>query len=232
MVYEIADLRIEIRCRYPFTAWLCREYLSKDQSAPASLSVSVSNEEMDAERAVAPELDDASLESNCIYRKLCVQLPAYNRFLLHASVVEYGGVAYAFLGKSGAGKSTHAGLWIKYLQEASILNGDKPIVRVEESGIIVYGTPWCGKELLGKNASAPLKSICFIEQEKENSIVALSQSAAAKRVLTQTIFPKEETLAARTLELLNELITRTPAYLLKCNVSEEAFKTSYKALTE
>ena len=230
MIYEIADLRIEIRSRHPFTAWLCRDYLSADQTSPAQIAAEVTEQEMIAEKAVAPELDDGSLESNCLYRKICVELPRFHRILLHAAVVGYEGKGYAFLGKSGAGKSTHAGLWLRYGKGVKIVNGDKPILKVENGEITAYGTPWQGKEMLGEKGRTPLAALCFIEQSKQNRIRKLSNSETAKRLILQTIYPKEEFAAKKTLELLNAIIEYTPAYLLECDVSENAFQTSFEGL--
>ena len=57
----------------------------------------------------------------------------YNTLMIHASAVEKDGKeAYAFLGKSGTGKSTHSQLWLKYLNNFTLLNDDNPAIRVFE----------------------------------------------------------------------------------------------------
>jgi hypothetical protein len=151
--------------------------------------------------------------------------------LLHAAILAYDGAGYAFLGRSGTGKSTHTGLWIKHLEGAKIVNGDKPILEYTKDGFVAYGTPWMGKEGLGENTSIVLKGLCFLEQAKENSVTRLSPAEAASRIFGQILFPEDEENVTKTLELTDILVTETPCYLLKCTISEEAVQKSYEALT-
>ena len=151
--------------------------------------------------------------------------------LLHAAILDYNGDGYAFLGRSGTGKSTHTGLWLKYLQGAKIVNGDKPILQEQNGEFIAYGTPWMGKEGLGENGKTVLKGLCFLEQAKENSVTRLTPAEAANRIFQQILFPEDEENATKTLELTDLLVTNTPCYLLKCTISEEAVALAYQALS-
>lgn len=231
MIYEIAGLRIQILNKYEYTTKFCALYLSKDQDSPADISASVTEEEMQAEKAISPNYPDGYIENICIYRSICMQLPTRNRFLMHCSVLEYEGNAYAFLGRSGTGKSTHSKLWLKALPSAKVLNGDKPIVEYKEGEFIAYGTPWMGKEHWGINSNAPLKGLCFLEQAKVNDIRKLTPAEISARLFTQILIPKDEDNAVATLELADKLVTNVPSYLLQCDISEEAVKKSFEALT-
>ena len=64
---------------------------------------------------------------------------------LHGSCIVYKGKAVLFLGESGTGKSTHTRLWRENIAGSKLLNDDSPIVRYEEGGVWVYGSPWSGK---------------------------------------------------------------------------------------
>lgn len=231
MIYEIAGLRVSIKNRCKYTEVFCEKYLSEDQATPFDLEVSVSNEEFYAEKKLSEGFSDGYIENICLYRSICRQLPVLNRMLLHAAILEYDGNGYAFLGRSGTGKSTHTGLWLKHLQGSKIVNGDKPILEYKNGGFIAYGTPWMGKEGLGINGSTPLKGLCFLEQAKENSIIKLTPSQAASRIFLQILLPEDEKNAALTLELTDKLVREVPCYLLKCDISEEAVKKSFEALT-
>ena len=156
MIYEIAGLRILIENRCKYTESFCKDYLSVDQTSPVDLSAKVTNEEFYEERELSGNFSDGYVENICLYRTICRQLPMKNRMLLHASILAYDGNAYAFLGKSGTGKSTHSGLWTKYLQNVSYVNGDKPILEQKADGFWAHGTPWNGKEGFGNNISALL----------------------------------------------------------------------------
>ncbi len=230
MIYEIADLRVDIQNRLHYTDVFCKEYLSSDQESAADFAVFVTNEAFMEEKSKSPEYSDGYIENICLYREICLKMPLYNRFLLHSCVLEYAGNAYAFLGRSGTGKSTHTSLWLKHVNGAEILNGDKPILGVFENEIVAYGTPWMGKEGRGKKGKALLKALVFLEQAKQNSIEKLSLSSASMRVFQQVLLPSEEGSVTKSLELLDSLITRVPSYLLKCDISEEAVKTAFETL--
>lgn len=231
MVYEIAGLRVRIENKYEFTTKFCREYLSDDQDSPVDIVASVSEEEFAAERSLSDEFSDGYIENICLYRSICMQMPSFGRMLVHCSVLEYDGNAYAFLGRSGTGKSTHTKLWLKYLSPTRVINGDKPILEYKDGGFIAYGTPWMGKERWGTKAYAPLRGLCFLEQAKVNSIRKLSITETSTRLFTQILIPNEEKNAIATLELTDKIVTQVPAYLLQCDISEEAAKKSFEAMT-
>lgn len=246
MIYEIADLKIKIDDPDIYTKRTFRDFISDSETF--DFDVSVSENQIDEERKLQPNLrvtPQLSRQSgNCgeniceyfkslaLFRSLCGKLPFYDRFLLHCSVVELNGVCYAFSGRSGVGKTTHSLLWLKYLPEAKILNGDKPVIKSENGHFSVYGTPWHGKEKFGSKGKAELKGLCFIEQAAENSITKLTPSEAGERLFSQVYFPDEPVAAAKTLEFVDEITREKPAYLLKCDISEQAFRLSYSALTE
>ena len=231
MIYDIAGLRIAINNRCQFTDRFCAAYLSNNQNSPVDLTVAVTDEEFYEEKKLSENFSDGYIENICLYRAICRELPVLNRMLLHAAVLEYDGAGYAFLGRSGTGKSTHTGLWLKYLNGSRIVNGDKPILEHKNGDFIAYGTPWMGKEGLGYNAASPLKGLCFLEQAKENSITRLTPAEAAARIFVQILLPQEEKNVEKTLELTDKLVTDVPCYLLKCDISEEAVVKSFEALT-
>ena len=231
MIYEIAGLRVKIENRYDFTTKFCREYLSDDQVSTVDIVARVTEEEFAAERAISDEFSDGYIENICLYRSLCTQIPVLNRMLLHCAVLEYDGKGYAFLGRSGTGKSTHTKLWKKYLGTPKMINGDKPILEYVEDKFLAHGTPWRGKESWGMRASAPLCGLCFLEQAKENSIRKLTPSEVSTRLFGQILLPESEEGVVATLELADKLIANTPAYLLKCDISREATKLSFEAMT-
>ena len=231
MIYEIAGLRVQIENQYEYTDKFCKEYLSEDQNSPVDIIATVTEEEFQAEKEQSTGFSDGYIENICLYRSICVQLPVLNRMLLHCAVLEYRGKAYAFLGKSGTGKSTHSRLWKKFLTTPNMVNGDKPILEYKDGGFIAYGTPWKGKEGWGTNTSAPLCGLCFLEQAKENSIKRLSPAEVSSRLFTQILLPEEENNVVATLELADKLIATTPAYLLGCDISEDAVRLSFEALT-
>ncbi len=231
MIYDIAELRIDIRNKLKYTDKFCEKYLSPDQTSQTDMVIEVTDEEFKAEKGNSSEFSDGYIENLCIYRKICNRAPEFDRFLFHCSVVEHGGNAYAFSGKSGAGKSTHSKLWLKYLPEAKILNGDKPIIGYKNGEFFVYGTPWQGKEGFGYNGKAKLKSVCFIRQAKFNKISPIAEGEFADAIFSQTLMPPTADGALKTLELLDKLVKTVPAFVLDCDISKDAFDTAFEGLT-
>ena len=89
--------------------------------------------------------------------------------LIHASVVEKDGKGYAFMGKSGTGKSTHSALWLCHMEGFELLNDDNPAIRVDTDGkVYIYGTPWSGKTPCYKNHKVQLEALVRLEQAPEN----------------------------------------------------------------
>ena len=246
-VMRIAGLVVRVRPVHGLIRRLCRDYLlaPDDPAAQApDLDASASAADIALERSLSdvtspaqPASSDAYLETLAVYRKVAEWAPLVGVLLMHGAVIEYGGRAHLFTAPSGTGKSTHIRLWAEFLGDAvQVVNGDKPLVRVGEGGApaTVYGTPWCGKEGWQRNVSAPLASICFIERAPRpgaNSVRALAPTEALDRVMRQVYLPQTPEAAARTLELVDALLAKASLYLLTADMSEDAVRTSFEALT-
>ena len=229
---KIADFVIEIDNKYDFVKNQCREYEVSGETC--DFAVSCTYEEIEAERALSPEnnFSDGYLESICLYRHICLELPKRDALIFHSAIIEVDKTAYAFAARSGTGKSTHISLWGKHLgNRVKVINGDKPIIRFNGSEFIAYGTPWCGKEGWGENTSAPLKSICFIERSEKNKIEKLDKPEAASRLMRQLLMPADEQKAVKTLDLADKMLKTLDTWLLYCNISEEAAKIAYESMS-
>lgn len=186
---------------------------------------------MEKEKIYFPELSDGRIENICILRNICRLLPEFDRFILHSAVIQYGDSGYVFLGKSGAGKTTHARLWQKYVRGAEILCGDKPIVGRENGIYYAYGTPWRGKENFGKKGKVRLKGLCFIEKASTNLAFSLSADEASERLYEQLLFFSEACVALKTAELAIGLLQTVPAFLLRCDKTRNAVVASFECMT-
>ena len=165
--------------------------------------------------------------------KVADELPGRNKVLMHGAVVAWKQAGYIFTAPSGTGKTTHVRLWKKYLgSDAEIINGDKPILEVREDEIIAYGTPWAGKERLQKNSCVPVKGICFLRQSEKNNIRKLNKSEALVLLLPQIYIMSDSKKAGRTLELFSKMLEWIPVYEFYCNISEQAVRCSFDALTD
>ncbi|MGN1122060.1 MAG: hypothetical protein ACI4RV_06810 [Eubacteriales bacterium] len=230
-IYRIADLDIDIQHQHAYTAHICKSYLSPCQEH-ADMTAKPNPEEYANDRLAVPTATDGYLEALSIYRSISHQLLNFDGFILHAAVVERAGAAYAFAAKSGTGKTTHCRLWLERFPDARIINGDKPLVRLLDGKVYLYGTPWCGKENYQVNTKAPLKGICFLERAAQNTVVPISKSEAVTRIFPQLLIPKDPSSTNRLLDLVGEFIEKTPAYLLKCNMDPQAAQVSYDAMSQ
>lgn len=227
---NIAGLTIEIACLYSYTKALCRDYIVSEQTP--CFSVSVTEAEIAAEISAAETpVGEAYAESVCVYRKIAELLPRFHRFVMHGAAITYQQDAYVFTAPSGTGKSTHIKLWYKYLKsDVGIVNGDKPVVTVD-GGVTVCGTPWAGKEGWQSNRTAPVRAICILKQAKTNTITKVKAEAHLTMLLNQVYLPKDGEALASTLRMLNTLFQKVPVYILECDISEDAVKTAFTALT-
>ena len=226
---NFAKLNIAVCCNYDFTYKFCRDYLTDD--AP-DFSVSVNEQQIDTEIAESPYNPSRPYaESICAYREIAEKLPQYDRCVFHGAVISYGNKGYIFTAPSGTGKTTHISLWQKYLDGVEIVNGDKPILHITENGVTAYATPYAGKEGFQNHSHIQLCGICFIEQAKENSIKRIHPAECLTRIMSQIYKPFDSLAVVKTLELLDRLLTGVPVYVLGCNISEDAVRCSFEALT-
>lgn len=228
---KIADLTLLLKLRYPHTARQCKDYICPKQEN-CDLELFASDEQVKS--VFSSMKENANLgaaESLCIYRALCKALPSYNSIMFHSSVLAFDNEGYGFFGLSGAGKSTHTKLWLDLLgDKVRVVNGDKPIFKVENEKIFAYGTPWCGKEGLQSNMRVPLKALCKITKAKENKIIRLEGRSAAESLISQVILPDDEKSMAKTLEILNSISKSVKIYELFCNISEDAARLSFETM--
>ena len=219
-IMELAGIRVRIENQYPFIEHQCRDYLCTGNDY--AFSVSVTKDEI-LEEQKNGDFSSGYCESICAYRHICEILPSYNVFLMHSSVIKVNGYAYAFTAKSGVGKSTHTTLWLKNVPGAHVLNGDKPLYRLEEDGsLTVFGTPWNGKENWGENISARLAAICFIERGIENRILPAQETDVIARLMHQLYLRGSRQSVTQQLMLMDALVRAVPYYVLECNISDEA----------
>lgn len=229
-VIKIADIKIGIHSEYESLKRFCQDYLCDSDEYDFSVSVDKNEKSQEKENATEPH-SDAYIESICIYRKICKRLPEYGAFMLHASVVQCDGDAFAFCAPSGTGKSTHTSLWLKHFGErAGIINGDKPVIRFVGGVPYVYGTPWCGKEGHNINTCAPLKAICFLERGENNRAFPIDAAEAVTKIFSQILLPSDEQAVDMLFPLLDKTLASVPAYRLFCNISNEAVTVAYNTM--
>lgn len=240
-LYRLADRIIEIRSLHLMIHEQCREYRAAgvpDFRIEITPSDIVFEREKSAQADKAEEraiqfYSDGYLETLAAYRKIAERMPEYDTILFHGSCVAVDGAGYLFTAKSGTGKSTHTRLWRELLGDRAIMiNDDKPLIRISDSGAIIYGTPWDGKHHLSNNIAVSLKAICILERAKENAILPVTREEALPMLIQQAYRPADPFTLAKTLTLIDRLGMEVKLYRLRCNMDISAAKLSYGTMKE
>lgn len=217
----------------------CRDYLT---DAPADLHVGVTAEDIVYERERSAREDriegnpvrtfpDAYLETLAIYRKIAVRMLDYDTILFHGSAISVDGQGYLFTAQSGTGKSTHTRFWRETFGDRAVMvNDDKPLLKIVDDHVVVYGTPWNGKHGLGSNISVPLKAICVLSRAEENHIEPLPVEKALPMLIQQSYRPEDPLALSKLLGLLEKLTKRTGLYALGCNLDPQAAMVAYDGM--
>ena len=163
---RMADCNIAVHSMHSYVRKMCEDYIidaqnceesTGDNSQKCDFSIEIVQENIDYEREQSRLEDereglevrsfsDEYLETLAVYRKIAKELLNFDTVLFHGSVLEMNGEAVAFTAVSGTGKSTHARLWRERFGDAvTMINDDKPLIKLAEDQAIAYGTPWCGK---------------------------------------------------------------------------------------
>jgi hypothetical protein len=156
----------------------------------------------------------------------------YRTMLVHASVVEHAGAGYAFLGKSGTGKSTHSALWIRYIANCSLLNDDNPSIRIEADGrVTIYGTPWSGKTPCYQQRGVPLRGIVRLEQAPHNRFRRMEGTGALITLLPSCFSMRwNKGLYAKLCDELEYLVGQVPVGYLECMPDKAAAMLCYDGI--
>ena len=153
--------------------------------------------------------------------------------LFHAAVVSHEGKGYMFLGPSGTGKSTHARLWLKYIDGTALVNDDNPVVRLAADGLpVVYGSPWSGKTPCYRNVSYPLGGIVLLSQAPYNKIHRLGGIHAYASLVASISGKRWDSRVADGLHATeNALASTVPVWHLECLPDEEAAKLCHAQIS-
>lgn len=152
--------------------------------------------------------------------------------LIHSSFIRVDGNGVLFSAPSGTGKSTQADLWQAH-RSAEIINGDRAALRRIGNAWTAWGLPYAGTSGIYRNESAPVSAIVVLRQSKTNAVRRLRPSEALRYLYPELTFHRwEEGSVEKAMDLLTDLVTSVPVFLLECRPDEEAVRTLESALEE
>ena len=237
--YKFADIPVEIKSVYEEVHKLCSDYISDENPC---FSIETNQTDIDFERKKSESNDkknglpirnftDSYLETLAVYRKIANNFLDRDIILFHGSVVAVDKTGYLFTAKSGTGKSTHTKLWREYFGErAFMVNDDKPLIKINEENVTVYGTPWNGKHNLSQNTSVPLKAVCILKRSEKNHIEKITKSEAYPMLIQQVHRPCDASKMVNLLKLIDKFARNVNFYKLGCNMEIEAAEIAYNEM--
>lgn len=155
-----------------------------------------------------------------------------NTILIHASVVENGLNAFAFLGKSGTGKSTHSRLWLENIPGFSLLNDDNPAIRLINGEVFIFGTPWSGKTACYRNEKRKLAGFVRLKQGPQNTLTFMENTDKLISVLPScSAIRWNADLFSSMTDILIQIAQIIPIANLVCLPNAEAASLSYTNLS-
>jgi hypothetical protein len=232
MKCRIAELNVDFLNRGKYFERISKDFAA-DFSCP-DIALSAADADIEKEKSLSPfPIKSSVAEATALCRKMGHVMPDYDGFLLHAATFSLEGRGIAFVATSGTGKSTHMMNWKElYGPRLSVINGDKPIVRMVEGKPVVYGTPWRGKEGLGENVSHPLTDLCFIVRSNCNEVKKLDKNFDATRLLGHVVVPAGSKNILKLIDLLESAVENMNLWEIHCRADLEAAEVSSKIILE
>lgn len=224
--YKIADVVVEMQQQFDETAYWYAPYLY-DGEEESEFSIGVTDEEINYLVTEGVGITPSIAENMVLGNKFNRRLMKFYGSYIHSSAMVFDGKAYLFSAPSQTGKSTHTKKWLnRFGDRVKIINDDKPSFRFINGKCIVYGTPFAGGTDVQLNTSAELGALVFIERAEENSLEKLPTSRAVSLLISQSPGRANERIGDRQLEMFSMLLSKYPAYLLRCNMDDSAVDTA------
>ncbi|MDO8526867.1 MAG: hypothetical protein Q7T03_04165 [Deltaproteobacteria bacterium] len=135
--------------------------------------------------------------------------------LCHGAAVADNGEGILFIGRSGRGKSTISGLWLKN-SKARVLGDDRIIVKKENGKYWLYPTPWLGNLGHIHPDVVPLKKIYLLEHECRHRFVNKTKPDLLRDFFPNLFLPYwEKGIIEKALSFLDGLLNDIPCVSLE-----------------
>ena len=153
--------------------------------------------------------------------------------LIHASLVRNNNFGYAFIAKSGTGKSTQVSMWLRHIAGSDLMNDDNPIIRCIDNEFWIFGSPWSGKTPCYRNIKARLGAITRIDRATTNSVDKLPPIQAFASLLPSCSSMKwDSDIYNAICDTITKIVETTGIYTLHCLPNKEAAEVCYRAISK
>ena len=226
---KIAKKVLEINAFNEFTKRYCGKFLSKEEPDHV-----ITMTEEDLKNESSNSVDGkvyVNEEISALYRRIANLFVDDGIVVFHGSSFMVNNCGFIITARSGVGKSTHAKLLSDLIgDDFKYINDDKPLLSVNNE-IVVYSSPWNGKEKRGNNISAPLKAIMFLSRSEEPSFrKIINKQEIYVKLLSQTYLPKEKSLREKALNIVDTLLKNVNFYEINVNKDIESAKMTYERI--
>ena len=226
---KIADIVIEINAFNESTKKYCEGFLSNEDS---DLTITMSKEDLENEKHINEDGKVyASEEISALYRKIADLFIEHNIVVFHGSSFKVGNYAFIVTARSGVGKSTHVNLLKQLLgNDLEYINDDKPLLEVNNDNLMLYSSPWNGKERRGNNIKAPLKAVIFLNRGN-NTYKQLNNSEEVYfKLLSQIYLPREKAKREHALKIIDILLKSVNFYEINVNTDISSASMTYERI--
>lgn len=227
---KVASKVFDINAFNESTKKYCGKFLSEEEP---NYMVTMTEEDLKNERTNS---EDGKVyvneEISALYRKIADLLVEENTVVFHSSSFMVNGGAFLITARSGVGKSTHSRNLNTYIGDGFVyINDDKPLIRVDENNVTVYGTPWNGKERRGNNISAPLKAVLFLSRGATNTYRKIvNKEEIYVKMISQIYLPKEKAKREKALKVADMLLKNVNFYEINVTKDAESAKMTYEEI--
>ena len=235
---SLGGVCFSVQCKYSITKDFFYDFLVRDGKCSVPIIIEENDLLLEWRKSSAYDGNDDSVkriwyeptfEKISITRKITGVLPFYSAVLMHGLVIHDGKYAYMFTAPSGTGKTTRGRLFVEKYPNCSILNGDKPIIRIEDRQVFACGSPWKGKEGYGLNLESPLKAIFLLERSDNTEIIPIQFADAFEFLLHQVFISPEGNNVLKTFELLRSIGENVKLFRFRSPCTAESVEAACKA---
>ena len=196
-------------------------YLSKSES----FDIHMNDDEFAVFRDMHPdEISDDYVEYKGLIYLTAKKLLEEKRCIFHSVSFVWNDKAWLLTGKSGEGKTTQYLNWNKlFPEEITMISGDMPLLYCRKDRIIVYPSPWNGKENYKSDLSAELGGIVLLKQDNENRFVEAELKEKIQTLYRQfAVAPSCEKEIHTIASMVQTMIETVPVWIFTNNGTEES----------